>query len=549
MIPTVRILIADDDRTVLRLITAALADLEHAQIVTVDNGADALAEILGQAPPDLALLDWLMPRESGLSICKKVRQVAFPQYCYLILMTAKREEGSLEAAFQAGADDYLAKPIVRAELLARIRAGCRVIEAQRSLERANAKLWSIMEELEERVEHRTAELYRAKEEAELASRVKSEFIANMSHEIRTPLHGVMSMLELVTETSLLPQQREDIATAQSCARSLHQLLSNLLDLAKLEAKRVDLETTPTRVRQVVSDALDAIRGDSIQKHIEVHSTIAAELPEWIGLDAFRYQQILLNLLSNAVKFSPRGGRISVATVFENREEGGGSLGCEVSDTGCGIDQNKLESIFNPFTQGDSSTTRRFGGTGLGLSIARELARLMGGDITVKSSPGAGSAFRITIPCREVAPPTLVVPARNALPVPPGTRVLVVDDNEVSRRALARKLRQAGFDVDATGNAREAQQKLRSDTFHLALLDIQMPEMSGDEIAAFVRNEPGPNQEIPLVAVSAHVTAEDAARVIRAGMSCHIPKPIDYSRLFSTISDLLKGEHHGRLVSL
>ena len=410
------------------------------------------------------------------------------------------------------------------------------------------KLREYQESLEDLVQERTRALEEASLRAQAASKAKSEFLANMSHELRTPLTGVLGMIDIVLDGDLAPEQRGHLVTAKNCARSLLGLLNDLLDLSKIEAGKMSFEEIPFDFRVTVRETASALQVRAEQKGVELRVRVAADVPRMISGDPLRWRQILNNLLSNAVKFTDRGWveiRIGRCTA---RDCGGpAGLVVEVEDTGPGIPAEKLGTIFDEFTQADGSISRRYGGTGLGLAITRRLVEMMGGQISVVSTEGKGSTFRVEVPCREVSPwpgprkspPRRTVPAgSNGRPRRKG-RVLVVEDNTVNQRVFATILRKEGYEVELASDGDQAIAALGRTAFSLVLMDIQMPGVDGLTATHRIRRNPA-WASIPIVAVTAHSPATHRELCLREGMNGFLTKPVNRSALLSVVERYANG---------
>src|SRR5579863_9905525 len=342
--------------------------------------------------------------------------------------------------------------------------------------------------LEERIHQRTEDLEKAMRAALAASQAKSEFLANMSHELRTPMNGLLGMLDIVLDSRVEPEQRDHLETAQRCAYSLLALLNDILDLSKIEAGKMMLENISFNVRTVLEDCVKSYHGTATQKKIGLHFEADVSAPTQILGDPLRLRQVAANLLSNAVKFTDRGWvclRLSAqpdtAPDGSARGEPGSRVNMivEVSDTGPGIEADKLPFIFDKFTQADGSITRKYGGTGLGLAITRRLTSLQGGQVQVESKVGKGSTFTVTIPCELVkSPPSAPAERRREITARHGAsvaRVLLVEDNLVNQKVVMAILRKQGFHIDVANDGREALTKLETSAgdYHLVLMDIQI----------------------------------------------------------------------------
>ena len=378
-----------------------------------------------------------------------------------------------------------------------------------------------------RLEALATSLSQARVEAESASRAKSVFLANMSHEIRTPFHGLLGMMSLLQDTRLTVQQSGFLTTAKESAHHLLEILNDILDVSKLESGKLQMATATVDLLQLVSQVDALMRVQAQAKNLTLRFEVAPDVPRWVRADATRVKQILFNLLSNAVKFSTHGTvRLSVS------DRGGGLLAFVVADTGIGMDAATQALLFQRFVQGDDSPSRRHTGTGLGLEISRNLARLMGGDIAVASSPGVGSTFTVVLPLPSVGPPLAdtQAPAAEGGAPQPRLRVLVAEDHPVNRAYMEAVLDKLGHEAVFCDNGEGAVRALQAQEFDIVLMDLHMPVMDGFAAARAIRAMPPPRGSVPIVALTADAFQASRDLAHLAGMDAFLTKPAHLPQL-------------------
>jgi signal transduction histidine kinase/ActR/RegA family two-component response regulator len=400
--------------------------------------------------------------------------------------------------------------------------------------------WSLNKADEERKAAEQAMLF-AKLEAEQARRTQEQFLANMSHEIRTPINGVIGMTQLVKGTLLNQEQEEYIEIIGISANNLLVIINDILDIAKINSGKIDLEMIDYALDDVLKPIIKIFELKAKEKQITFRTNIDKNIPPALCGDPVKLSQVLTNLINNAIKFTEKGEVVLSILQVEDKDTSV-SLQFSIQDTGIGIAEDKVSTVFDSFIQASTDTTRKYGGTGLGLTISKQLVELFGGNITVTSRLGEGSLFTFTITIQKgnVANLVKVLPSANSDYSFKGIDILLAEDNIINQKVASILLSKQGAAVDIANNGREVLEMLALKKYHLILMDVHMPEMDGYEATMRVRSSGSSSADIPIIALTASALASEKHKCINAGMNDYLSKPFNAIALYEMVSEYTRG---------
>ncbi len=512
-----KILIVDDMKINLDLMKSVLSSSPEYSVVCVQDGKTAIQKAKSNYF-DLILLDIMMPEMDGFQVCQLLKSYPTTKSIPVIFLTALSDSKNIRKAFQFGAVDYVSKPFSKEELLARIKLHIQ-------LKRINEELIS------------------AKKAAETAAEAKSIFLANMSHEIRTPMNGIIGMVDILKKTPLNDEQKEYLQIVESSGENLLIIINDILDYSKIEAGRIELEHIPFKLHQEIRNVVKILQIQADRKKLPIYIEMDKEVPEYLLGDPVRLKQIIINLVNNAIKFTDKGEiRIKIEKQSVNGLQA--HILFEISDTGIGISEEGRSRLFQSFSQGDKSTTRKFGGTGLGLAICKNLSEMMGGEIGVKSEEGKGSTFWFTVTLDTTDQETYEQDSSKehvntrTKKSKTNLKILLAEDNLINQKVAMVNLSNLGHQVEVANNGKEAVDKFKMKNFDLIFMDIQMPEMDGLEATKKIRdieNSQNVVRKIPIIAMTANSMEGDREKCLQSGMDDYVSKPFKQNELVTIFS--------------
>lgn len=516
-----KILVVDDVEDNIRLLEYSLED-DGYEVISARDGIEAL-EVARQEMPDIILLDLMMPRLNGIEACHKLKDDPLLSDIPVLTVSAADDEEDIIKGLDAGAHDYIAKPINYCTVAARVRSALRVKHYQDSINSLNTELVIL------------------KDEAESALRARSSFLATMSHEIRTPITAIMGLSEILSkEDELSPFDNQQASEAiLSNSRYLLEVINNILDLSKAESTGLSIEMLDASLFDILEAAETVVQLKAKEKDLLFFIEYNYPIPSLIKTDPTRIKQVIINLVNNALKFTEEGSvRVKV-----NYDYSSSQLCMEVIDTGIGMSQEEQEKLFQPFQQANETITRRFGGTGLGLTISKDIIENLQGTIEVESKKGVGTTFTVLMPVELPndskalnSHPALTDTKRDLDNYCFEGKVLVVEDEPINQKLIAHTLQKVGVTVEIAKDGEEGLEKGSQQPFDLILMDMQLPKIDGVTVIRMLKEK---GVKTPVVGLTASQNREVFEKFISVGCQEFVPKPFERAQVYECIRRYLR----------
>ena len=524
------VLVVDDDETVIQVTRLVLSrfrfDNRALELICAYSGAEAIKILSQRKDIAIVLLDVVMESDdSGFEVVSYIRNQLHNYVTRILLRTGQPGLApERQVINEYDINDYISKTEATTDRLN--LSITNALRSYRDILRA------------EYLTHRVVSAELEQEQALQASQAKSSFLAHMSHEIRTPLNGIIGMADILAHTDLNPEQQQYLTDIHNSGRALLSIINDVLDLSKIEAGKLELDPQVFNLNDLIAELNSMFHAPMLNKSIDFRQSVGSQVPVSFFADGVRIQQLLMNLLSNALKFTPEGGAIRLTIDVEDgpvSADGSIILVLTVSDTGIGIDQLSLNTIFEPYKQAETHTSRVYGGTGLGLSLCREIANLMGGDIEVSSTLGQGSSFvaRVVVQPAELSTEQGLPLAAESISFD-GIKVLVAEDNATNRKVVEMLLGKLDVEVTVVHDGQQLLDCIDQVAPDLILMDCHMPIMDGFEATKILRDK---GYDTPIFALTAGVSTEERVECIEIGMNEVLTKPVTLKSLKQALGKL------------